>query len=132
MLLDQLSLKEKHAFLSLAKQLVSLNGIEEEERAMLEAACREMGITANVQEEATDIVAVSACFESERSRRIALLELYLLCHADGEIQSAEREYNAQVCRAMGMEEEIQERASRLSQSMLDLYLTANRFVASAF
>lgn len=129
MLLNQLKHPEKEAFFLLARHLITLNGIEAAEEEMLQAMCREMELEAPPQTQRS-LPELCAAFESEEAKRIALIELLILSHADGQLQDEEADLGQQIVELFALEEGTVERAGRLAKSMFDLYRTTQRFVAS--
>ncbi|AXH14831.1 hypothetical protein CP985_01180 [Malaciobacter mytili LMG 24559] len=94
MLLMKLEAKEKFAFLQLAHYLARIDSVYgEKEKEIIEEYCAEMGIE---NEEFFDISDFSLDetlknFKSKKSKKIVMLELMILIHADDSFDFKEKE-----------------------------------------
>ncbi len=95
MLLNQLGTEEKEAFISLVVNAANANEIvEDEENRMIEDYFREMEIPPTdlrVRKSMDDVISVFSN-STERSKRIALLELIGLMYADGDYDENEQNF----------------------------------------
>jgi hypothetical protein len=105
MFLHELTPQETTAFLSLAQQLISVDGkIQGQEQEMLARFAREMEIPAEVREQISTTEAAVG-FQSKRSRNIALLELIGLAYADEAFVLGEAQFINQLVEAFGADRE---------------------------
>jgi hypothetical protein len=128
--LAQLTDPEKRAFLKLARDLVALNGVVAEETEMLASACREMGVP---PEAGLALSFDEACraFGSERSRKIAVLELMMLAKADGLVQREENALIVEVSRVFDLPDESAAWSRRWAELVLELYRSGVRYLDAA-
>ena len=130
MYLNRLTDGEKVAFYSLAQAVAAAHeGISLEEKALLEAALHEMKISR--PQEALSVAKAVDCFESDESRRIALLELMLIATVDDDFGDAEQAVMAQVLVGFGFNENHIERAVAWSASLAALFRSGQRFILHA-
>lgn len=108
MFLNELNNEEKKAFLCLSVHAANANGVfEDEERAMMEEYCKEMGIaffdTKNTQplEEIMDIFQKS----SKRVKKIVLLEILGLLYSDETYDDDEKKFVAEYGLKVGVSQE---------------------------
>lgn len=121
MLLNQLSEKEKIAFMSLGYHAAMANGIiKNEESAMLQEYCREMGLPAFIPDAAMPMEQVTAvCADADPvSKKILLLELLGLLHADGEKDKMENAFLAEWVQKVGLTLDDAERMETLVERYL--------------
>lgn len=130
MYLNRLTNGEKVAFYALARAVaVAHEGISLEEKALLEAALHEMKIPQPQQ-----ILSVSEAisrFESDETRRIALLELMLIAMVDEDFDDAEQAVVAEVIQGFNFTENHIERAAAWAESLAALFRTGQRFIQYA-
>ena len=127
MFLSQLTEPEKAAFLALAREMVVLNGVLVTETEMLAAACREMGLTVD-QPVFLSFEAACASFKSDRSRKIALMELMLLAKADGLVQAEESELAKRIQAAFGASDDVLAWARRWAELSLEPFRQGVRYL----
>lgn len=130
MFLNQLTLLEKESFLALSVKGAEANDeITVEEYAMLEEYCKEMGIaffdTRNVKE-MEQLVAIFRDSE-ESHKRIVLLELLGLLHADGKFDEKEERFAKDFAKEIGLEE----KEINTLRSLLEKYLTLVKEISLA-
>ncbi len=107
MFLNQLTEKEKEAFISLSIHAAKSNGeFAEEERNMISEYCKEM----NLVFVADDIMKLDEIFDlfakaDIEEKRIALLELLGLMYADGSFDNLENQFVKNFIHAIGLTEE---------------------------
>lgn len=95
MFLNQLSAEEKEAFISLSIHASNSNGIfAEEEKAMIQEYCREMGILFFDAGKAKSMVEIVEIFKKAdlHIKKVVLLEILGLIYSDGLFDDAEREF----------------------------------------
>lgn len=130
MYLNRLTDNEKTAFHSLAHAIAAAHaGISPEEKALLEAALHEMKIAR--PERVLPVAEAVGQFESDESRRIALLELTLIATVDDDFDEAEQAVMNQVLEGFGFDEGHIERALAWAESLTALFRTGQRFVEYA-
>ncbi len=104
MLLMKLESKEKFSFLQLAHYLARVDSVYgEKEKEIIEEYCAEMGIE---NEEMFDISDFSLeetlkNFKSKKSKKIVMLELMILIHADDSFDFKEKELIRQINNSFG-------------------------------
>ncbi len=105
MFLQQLSYDERRAFDALAKVLIASDGnLAPEEARLLSQLRVELGFGDDPPADARSVTELASVFGTHRGRRIALLELLGIAHADGELHSSESEFLRQIARAWGVSE----------------------------
>lgn len=130
MYLNRLTNGEKVAFYSLAHAVAAAHeGISLEEKALLEAALHEMKIPQPQQ--VLSIAEAVSSFESDETRRIALLELMLIATVDDDFDEAEQAVMAQVVEGFSFNENYIERAVAWAESMAALFRSGQRFIQYA-
>lgn len=130
MYLNRLTDGEKVAFYSLAHAVATAHeGISLEEKALLEAALHEMKIP-QPQRILSAPEAISR-FESDDTRRIALLELMLIAMVDEDFDDAEQAVVAEVIKGFNFTENHIERAAAWAESLAALFRTGQRFILYA-
>ncbi len=127
MFLSQLTEPEKAAFLALAREMVALNGVMAAETEMLAAACREMGLAID-QPVFLTFEAACAGFCSDRSRKIALMELMLLAKADGLVQAEESDLAKRIQVAFGAGADVLAWAKRWAELSLEPFRQGVRYL----
>lgn len=107
MFLHELTAEQQRAFLVLARQVIAADdrlALQEVER--LEALYRETGLPAETAH-APDVVGdLNYMFDTLRTRAVALLELLLVAHTDGEYEGREQAALDHVAEAMGVPEAL--------------------------
>lgn len=123
MFLNQLSDKEKHAFLNLSYFAAKSNGIiEDAENEMIQEYCREMDLAPFVAETETSMDEIFHVFEesTESNKKIIVLELMGLMYADGDFDEAEREFVNRLVQSFGFETAIVESLEKVLIKYLDV------------
>ena len=104
MFLNELNNEEKKAFLSLSVHAANANGVfEDEERAMMEEYCKEMGVSFfDIKDtQPLDIFQKSG----KRVKKIVLLEMLGLLYADGTYDDDEKKLVAEYGMKVGVTKE---------------------------
>ncbi len=107
MFLKQLTPAEKEAFISLCVHAASANDIvEEKEFEMIEEYCKEMGISFFDASKVIEIDRVINVFSDSETRhkRIVLLEILGLLHADGCYDNNEKYFVFDLANKIGLSE----------------------------
>lgn len=108
MFLNQLSEKEKDAFVSLSIHVSNSDGIfADEERIMIQEYCREMGISffdANNAKTMDEIVEIFSASE-DRIKKIVLLEVLGLVYCDGLFDEKEKTFIKEYASKIGLSDE---------------------------
>ena len=95
MFLEKLSEREKEVFLDLARATAKANGmVEDSEKEMIRRYCREMSMDEHkIYDEVTvDEAAEFLKGSSSKVRNIIIVELMILCSADGEKDKEEKKF----------------------------------------
>lgn len=130
MFLGQLSEKEKNAFLSLSIHVSNSNGIfADEEKEMIQAYCKEMGIPFAAAEHVIPMDEVIAVFrESElQTKKIVLLETLGLVYSDGKFDDSEKGFIHEYVKKIGLTDEDMEKQTEAIRE----YLAALKKVTEA-
>ena len=93
MFLAQLNANQKQAFLSIAIQLITADGVlDATEQVLFDTMCTEMRIATTLNEIAPEIdfAALPHVFETQTLRHQILLEVLSLAYADNEFQEEEQ------------------------------------------
>ncbi|MEH7108707.1 MULTISPECIES: hypothetical protein [Bacillaceae] len=91
MFLEELSLKEREAFLELANRIAAIDGnLSVFENSIIKRYQREMELE-NYQVKGMDIEDILSSFSTERSKNIVLVELFQLIYSDGVFHDQESE-----------------------------------------
>lgn len=93
MFLNELNNEEKKAFLSLSVHAANANGVfEDEERAMMEEYCKEMGVSFFDIKDTQPLDIIMDIFQKsgKRVKKIVLLEMLGLLYADGTYDDDEK------------------------------------------
>lgn len=107
MFLNQLSDREKNAFISLSVRLSEANGVfDESEKEMIQEYCKEMGIPFFNAEKADTIDSVIDVFKISTShiKKIVILESLGLAYADGKLDAEESELMRDFAEKIGLDE----------------------------
>tara|TARA_A100001037_G_C15019067_1_gene575467 strand:- start:311 stop:691 length:381 start_codon:yes stop_codon:yes gene_type:complete len=81
---------QRETLLGLAHNVVVSDGLlDPNEEGMLDEFKREMGLSSDLESSYIELIGVDEVFDSEKSRRIALLNLLLLSYADGAFEIEE-------------------------------------------
>jgi hypothetical protein len=129
MYLNRLTVGEKIAFYSLAHLVASAHeGISLEEKALLEASLHEMKIAK--PSHVLSIIDAVRSFESDESKRIALLELMLIAMVDEDFDDAEQAIMSEVLSGFNFDETHIERAAAWAESLAALFRSGQRFIQS--
>lgn len=108
MFLNQLSNKEKKAFINLSMMISKSNGVfDEEEQEMIQAYCKEMEIAFSDSEEADDIEDIVTVFKiaTDHVKRIVILESLGLAYSDGQLDSKEDMLMRSFAEKIGIDED---------------------------
>jgi uncharacterized tellurite resistance protein B-like protein len=128
--LNRLINSEKVAFYSLAHAVATAHeGISLEEKALLEASLHEMKI--DQPQQILSITEAVSRFESDETRRIALLELMLIAMVDDDFDDAEQAIISEVMNSFNFSESHIERAAAWAESLAALFRTGQRFIQYA-
>ncbi|SEM39056.1 Tellurite resistance protein TerB [Butyrivibrio sp. ob235] len=109
MFLNKLSLSEKESFISLAIHAAEANHvIVDEEYAMIEEYCKEMGIAyfdaRNVK--SLDEITRSFAESTEANKKIVLLETIGLMYADGTYDDEEKNFVENLASGVGVDKSV--------------------------
>lgn len=107
MFLNQLTSAEKEAFVSLSIHAAKANGIvDDAEYEMIEEYCKEMGIAFFDARNVTDMDRIVGVFvdAEKRHKKIALLEILGLMHADGNYDDKEKSFVVEYAKKIGLSE----------------------------
>ncbi|MBK1679435.1 hypothetical protein [Rhodocyclus tenuis] len=130
MYLNRLTNGEKVAFYSLAHAVAAAHeGISLEEKALLEATLHEMKIPQPQQ--ILSVAEAVSRFESDETRRIALLELMLIAMIDDDFDDAEQTVMSEVLKGFNFNENHVERAAAWAESLAALFRSGQRFIQYA-
>ena len=116
MFLNQLSNKEKNAFISLCVRISEANGVFDElEKEMIQAYCKEMEIPFFDAEKAENIDAIVEIFKTstDHIKRIVILESLGLAYSDGKLDSEEDVLMRSFAEKIGIDENMYEEIATL-------------------
>jgi len=105
MFLNQLSENEKNAFISLSVHVSNANGaFVDEERAMVQEYCKEMGILFFDAEKTISLDETISVFKDSnvRIKKIVLLEILGLAYSDGEFDNSEKGFIKEYAKKIGL------------------------------
>lgn len=122
MFLNQLSDKEKNAFISLSVHASKSNGVfADEEKTMIQEYCREMDIPLFDADDAISMDEIIAIFnESELTiKKIVLLETLGLVYSDGEYDDSEKGFVKEYAKKIGLTDEDVEKQTEAVKTYLD-------------
>jgi tellurite resistance protein len=108
MFLNQLSEMEKNAFISLSVHVSNANGVfAEEEKAMIQEYCREMGIPFFDADNSMHMEEIVATFGKSdiRIKKIVLLETLGLAYSDGVYDDSEKSFIKEFAKKIGLTDE---------------------------
>lgn len=130
MFLADLTPDERRAFLELAHRIAHADGdLAQPEAQMLGYYRIELDLDlATHPIQGTPIADAAAVFESDASRRAALMELMLLVMADGVAHPQEHELLVEIEQAMGIDEETAERQFAWVQRLVALIANGKRLI----
>ena len=123
MFLNQLTMLEKESFISLSIHAAKANGIfADEEYAMLEEYCKEMGIAFF---DANNVKSLEQVFDvykdsDEKNKKIVLFEILGLLYSDGAYDDLEKKFAIDFAEKVGLSKEIVEMQTELLIRYLDL------------
>jgi len=123
MFLNQLTMLEKESFISLSIHAAKANGIfADEEYAMLEEYCKEMGIAFF---DANNVKSLEQVFDvykdsDEKNKKIVLFEILGLLFSDGAYDDLEKKFAIDFAEKVGLSKEIVEMQTELLIRYLDL------------
>jgi len=113
MFLDELDLRQRCSFLALATRIVLADGdVAPEEDVVLNALKIELGDGVLAPAEEVFGATNAAVFQTQRSRRIAFLELLVLVHADAKLHPDESTVLAEISKAFDLDDVIIEKIDR--------------------
>lgn len=131
MLLMKLEAREKFSFLQLAHYLARIdNDYGEKEREIILEYCAEMGIE---NDEDFDIEEFSLegtlkDFKTDKSKKIVILELMILIHADDKFDLKERELISKINDSFKLSSENLEFCSQWGKGVAALYSQGKLFI----
>jgi hypothetical protein len=128
MYLDLLEDTEKVAFSRLAYAMIAFHGIEAHEEKLYYSALAEMGLGELDLEEAVDIQMECQAFQSQASKRIALIELMLLALADGDLEKEEQTLLDDIISAFKFDDETLTEAWQWVSGWFGTFRTGKDFV----
>jgi tellurite resistance protein len=132
MLLMKLQAKEKFAFLQLAHYLARIdNEYRKKEEEIILEYCSEMGIE-NDESFENDTFSLDDTlkdFKSKKSKKIVLLELMILIHADDEFDLKERTLISQINDAFNFDKKDLELYSQWGKAIAALYQQGKIFIS---
>ncbi len=123
MFLNQLTSAEKEAFVSLAVHAAKANGIvEDAEYEMIEEYCKEMGISFFDAQNVIEMDRIVGVYKDaeEKHKKIVLLEMLGLLHADGCYDDVEKTFVDEYAKKVGLSEADIEKHSELIDKYLKL------------
>ena len=131
MLLMKLEPKEKFSFLQLAHYLARVdNNYGEKEQDIILEYCAEMGIEndEDFEFEAFDLKEILKDFRSKKSKKIVLLELMILIHADDKFDFEERNLIIQINEIFNFPQKDIEFYSQWGKAIAALYTQGKLFI----
>ncbi|MGB0989724.1 MULTISPECIES: TerB family tellurite resistance protein [Arcobacteraceae] len=131
MLLMKLETKEKFSFLQLAHYLARIdNDYGEKEQEVILEYCAEMGIENDddFELESFDLHATLKDFKSLRSKKIVILELMILIHADDKFDFEERTLIFQINEIFNLSQKDIEFYSQWGKAAAALYTQGKLFI----
>lgn len=132
MLLMKLQAKEKFAFLQLAHYLARIdNEYRKKEEEIILEYCAEMGIE-NDESFENDTFSLDDTlkdFKSKKSKKIVLLELMILIHADDKFDLKERTLISQINDAFNFDKKDLELYSQWGKAIAALYQQGKIFIS---
>ena len=131
MFLEKLSEREKEVFLDLVKATAKVNGVvEDAEKDMISAYCREMNIDVFKIYDEKNVDEAAAYFSesSSKVKNIVVVELLILCSADGERDAEEKLFVAEVAEKMGVPGETYEILKKDVKDYLSLKKTMKKHI----
>ncbi len=123
MFLNQLTLAEKEAFVSLTVHAANANGIfEENEYKIIEEYCKEMGIAFFDAKNVMSMNRIVEIFKEaeEKHKKIVLLETLGLLHADGFYDEKEKKFVIDYANKIGLKDSDVETQSVLIDRYIGL------------
>ena len=123
MFLNQLEADEKRAFLQLAHYIArSDSEISDSEKSIIEKYCLEMQIE-NIEfnEEEFDIYDILSTFKSNKSKKIATLEILMLIYADEYLHENEREILEKMLEEFGLNNNFLILYTEWAKNIISLY-----------
>ncbi|WP_419774852.1 TerB family tellurite resistance protein [Halarcobacter sp.] len=131
MLLMKLETKEKFSFLQLAHYLARIdNDYGEKEQEVILEYCAEMGIENDddFELESFDLNATLKDFKSLKSKKIVILELMILIHADDKFDFEERNLIFQINEIFNLSQKDIEFYSQWGKAAAALYTQGKLFI----
>ena len=108
MFLEKLDEREKEVFLDLARLTAKANGVvDDDEKEMITRYCREMNISEFKIYDTKNLDEAAAFFagRSNKAKNIVLVELLLLCSADGKKDKDEKQFVKDLAAKMDINKE---------------------------
>jgi len=130
MFLNRLSKKEKSAFLELAYHIaLSDNDFSETQKIIIDKYCMEMQIDdVKYNEDSFDIYETLEKIQSQRSRKIVILEVMALIYSDNFLHEEERKVLEKVLEEFGLSYNIAIVYTEWAKTMLSLYTQGNALI----
>lgn len=122
MFLNQLSDKEKNAFISLSIHASKSNGVfAEEEKTMIQEYCREMDIPLFDADDAISMDEIVDVFKKSELtiKKIVLLEILGLVYSDGEYDDSEKGFVREYAKEIGLTDADVEKQTEAVKTYLD-------------
>lgn len=123
MFLSQLTSDEKEAFISLAVNAARANGeIADEEHAIIEDYCREMGISFFDSENAKSVNDIIFIFQNSpvRHKKIVVFELLGLLVVDGDYDKKEKNFVKKFAAQIGISDDDLDKQAELIRKYMAL------------
>lgn len=123
MFLNQLTAKEKEAFISLSMHVANANGvIEESERLMMLEYCKEMDIPHEDADNNMSVDEIVAVFSKSdiKNKKIMMFEILGLVYSDGVYDQAEKNFIKGYAEKVGISQEVVNKQTELIVKYLDL------------
>ncbi len=121
MFLNKLTSAEKEAFVSLSVHAAKVNGIvEDAEYEMIEEYCKEMGIVFFDAKNIIEMDRIVGVFKDaeEKNKKIVLLEIIGLLHADSNYDEKEKSFAVEFAKKIGLTEDD----VNIQSGLIDKYL----------
>lgn len=123
MFLNELTRKEKEAFMNLSVYAAKANGIlANEEKIILDTYCKEMELLTFEMENIQPMEAIVDVFAQSdvHTNKIVMLELLGLVYADGEYDENEKSFINEYARKVGLSEDVINKLTQLIKSYLEI------------
>ena len=129
MFLNRLNNEEKVSFLKLAHYIARIDGdFADEEKEIIEAYTYEMGIKNNdFDEKAFNLEQTLSNFKATESKKIVLIEIMALIHADTVVTNEEEEIILQICHIFNIDRDSAKLYEEWTKEMMTLYRRGEEF-----